>query len=280
MAIRVQPPGMARSYAELGRLAGVAKARSRQEELNLRKTELLMRDIAERRQEAAREKQARQSLFAKMRSESRMIEAEKTRAQTKAIQDRWNLEKFNRSLSWQVEKAEMVSRADFARREKERQEKIDKYNAQVNAIIESDILSDREKQLWLLQLETKMPFASAYLKQQTQTPQQQLLNQIMATLGGEEETTEIQPTTPTRTAVVTPGVRERQYYGAETVQPTATEEYPQAYFPTLPAEPTSFATTPATPQKPVGYPDAVWNDKLQAWTVIRNGQIGILRKKQ
>jgi hypothetical protein len=62
-------------------------------------------------------------------------------------------------------------------------------------------------------------------------------------------------------------------------QTAAGRQYARDFIKQSEKEPT--APTPVgLPSKPIGYPDAVWNERLKAWTVIKDGQIGILKRKK
>jgi hypothetical protein len=122
MAIRVEPKGYAEAMIGLARLAGESRAAER------------AINIAETRAASVRNRQYD-------------LELEQLRHQ-------WEIESYNRQQAWNLEKMELASRADFMREEQERQRKIDEFNAKKKAIEDSNILTEDEKGLRILELQT------------------------------------------------------------------------------------------------------------------------------
>ena len=93
---------MTAAYTQLGKLAGEAKAS----------------------QQAAKVRQQQMSELTQLRNRQQMAE----------LEHQWAVEAYNRSQEWQLEKMQIASRIDFEREEKQRQQKIEEFNAAVKAI--------------------------------------------------------------------------------------------------------------------------------------------------
>lgn len=161
MAIRVQPKGYGAAVAELGKLVGEAKAaqtkQERADRLTERAMELKQRAYERREELAFRESQFQEEL---QLNKQRRADDLKFRREVATLEHQWDLEAWNRAKAWEIEKAELTSRADFAREEEKRQKEISELETKRKAIRDSAILSEDEKNKWLLQLETGLPVAT------------------------------------------------------------------------------------------------------------------------
>lgn len=143
MAIRIAPKGYGESITGLAKLAGESE-----------------RTIREQKRREAVTSEVRQLMQGKFQAEEEL----KYRKELAELNHFWDIEAFNRSKSWQIEKMEMASKADFLRQEQERQRQLNEFDAKKKAISESNILTDEEKQMWLMQFETGLPIATMALK--------------------------------------------------------------------------------------------------------------------
>jgi len=128
VAIRLQK-GLVGAYGQLGKLAGEAKAEQQK---------------AERLERAAERLQQMQLSREKM-----------------MLNRQWDIEAYNRSKQWELEKMEIASRLDFQNQEERRQRDSEELEAKKKAIRESQILGNKEKQLWITQLESGLPVATS-----------------------------------------------------------------------------------------------------------------------
>lgn len=168
MAIRIRPAGMTAAYGQLGKLAGEARASQQKAERIQRQVEALQQIKWQR---------------------ERML-----------LDHQWDVEAYNRAKQWDIEKMEIASRMDFQREEQDRQQKMAEMKAKEKAIMESDILSDEEKKLWLTQLRTDLPVATSSQTRPVSPSQQwrdYKASLMLKGLGGSQEplTRTPQPTT-------------------------------------------------------------------------------------
>jgi len=136
MGIKYRPSGLVSLYGQLGQLAGEAQAREKAE---IRRSEIRQRTLA-RAQELAWQKERME------------------------IDRRWDIEAYNRSKQWELEKMEIASRLDFQNQEERRQRDSEELEAKKKAIRESQILGNKEKQLWITQLESGLPVATSAMR--------------------------------------------------------------------------------------------------------------------
>jgi len=148
MAIKLQK-GLVGAYGQLGKLAG----------------------------EAQKEKER----IARLERAAARLQEIQWAKERQVLDHQWNIEAYNRSKSWQIEKMEIASRMDFEREEADRQQKLADVRAKEKAIQESDILSEEEKTLWLAQLRTGLPIASMSLRQPTGSAQMTEMLRTMTT---------------------------------------------------------------------------------------------------
>lgn len=168
--IRIRPKGMTTTFAKLGKLAGQAKAEQQR---------------IERLQRAA--EQLRQIQYQR---------------EIRELQHKWEIEAFNRSKAWALEKMEIASRMDFQQQEANKQQKQAELNAKIKAIQESNILNEEEKSLWVAQIKTGVPVATTAMRQTTRQPSAtQQMSNILAQITAE---TPISPPTEKRIRVVSP----------------------------------------------------------------------------
>lgn len=140
MAIVVQPTGTAKLMTGLARLAGESIAAQRETEQAERQA-IELRRIQAQQEQAELERQW-----------------EKERVQ---LNHQWDIEGFNRSKAWDIEKMETASRLDFQREEKKRQKLLDELDTKKKAIDDSNYLTDEEKEIWKLRVETEIPIEKA-----------------------------------------------------------------------------------------------------------------------
>lgn len=271
MAIRVEPSGSAELYGGLARLAGESIVAQKEMER------------AERNAQAMREHQWNMERI--------------------QLDHQWDIEAHNRLRAWDIEKMEQASRLDFAREEKERQETLDEYNVKKKAIMDSDILNDKEKQLWVLQLETKLPLAASYMKPQKTvfTPGQiqrgigeltkyegildrpQVIQKAKEQFGEDIESTapevmnyinqKFPETAPTAPAEPTGGIGtwlKQLYYGPQYYEKT------RGTAPVIPAPSTAPATSVRIQSAPDVALDSYWSrltneQKEKVWAAFNNG---------
>jgi len=138
MAIRVEPSVLPLVYAPAAAAAGRAAAAERE---------------AQRTQE---------TVLAQQRMEEAAEQAELNR-QLKLLSYKWDIERANAAHAWDLEKMALRSRLDFEKEERRRSQELEEFEIKKKAIMDSDLLSDKEKQLWLLQAETKLPIAQKYI---------------------------------------------------------------------------------------------------------------------
>lgn len=170
MAIRVRPPGSAETIAGLAKLAGEGIAAQRVAEQADRQA------IELRRIKAQKE-------IAEM---GRQWDKEEL-----ILQHQWDVELRNRSNEWNIQKMELASKLDFEREEKRRQQELDEKDAKKKAIRDSNILTDAEKEKWLLEVETEIPVVSRTISSRQQSP----VAAAMAKLLGKETGELTAPTT-------------------------------------------------------------------------------------
>jgi hypothetical protein len=240
MPIVVQPSGAAELYGGLARLAGESIAAQRDMER------------AERNAQALREHQWNMERL--------------------ELEHQWDIEAFNRSQAWNIEKMEQASKLDYAREEKERQDTLDEYRVKKKAIMDSNILSDNEKQLWLLQLDTKLPLAASYMKPEKElSPKDALIRQLMTGEGVEAPTEPAtQPPTYTGPAPAGGGIGDwikQFYYGPEYYKGT------RGIAPTTPTAPVTSVRMESAPDIAL---DSYWprltnEQKEKVWAAFNNG---------
>jgi hypothetical protein len=136
--IKVEPTGTAGLMTGLAKLAGES--------------------IATQREIEQAERQA---------TELRRVQWEKERTQ---LEHQWDIEAFNRSKMWDIEKMETASRLDFQREEKKRQKLLDELDTKKKAIDDSNYLTDEEKEIWKLRVETEVPMEKLLTEKAIFTP--------------------------------------------------------------------------------------------------------------
>ena len=145
MPIELQQPGLAGLY---GRAAVISKAEQKAQRTQEQQA---------RKQEIQEQRQYQQSM--------------------KQVDAQLDLEMYERSKRWEIEKMQLRSQVDFTREEQRRQRVLDQLEASVKYIEESDLFDEQQKERLLFSAKLKavkadIPGLSQMLFPETPTPRQ------------------------------------------------------------------------------------------------------------